>query len=357
VLVEHVVFHRAEKWWPENVNTIGRAELAAIKVAVEVGIENSVSEAGGQQGPVVVNIATDSLASIYQVKRATTCPQDMREHRHIALINSILQSITNDSTCTVHLWKVKSHIGIVGNEIADETAVAVAGGDITEKEPGETEFETCAQPSNDRKNMYWLYTAEGTDPQSSGPADGGPPTGQPQPREGQGPPAPAVIFVPEPNMAEALKTRIHALRKLGQSNQQSVYFSSWESMDSDIDHRYSHLFMTSTKVNSHLRKLVLQYRYGLLPTFKLLKRYKKAESSTCPLCKEEDSGHHAVSGCRKLSKQTTLRHNNAGTAIGEAIYAGAKGHQIVAEDVGLNKRRREQGVPTMAARRRGNGGT
>ncbi len=30
----------------------------------------------------------------------------------------------------VHLWKVKSHIGVVGNEIADNIAKGVAKGEI-----------------------------------------------------------------------------------------------------------------------------------------------------------------------------------------------------------------------------------
>jgi hypothetical protein len=55
-------------------------------------------------------------------------------------------------------------------------------------------------------------------------------------------------------------------------------------------------------VKSYVRKLVLQYRYGLLPTYKLHERYKKTETSLCPLCGEEDSGHHAMSGCSKLLK-------------------------------------------------------
>jgi hypothetical protein len=56
------------------------------------------------------------------------------------------------------------------------------------------------------------------------------------------------------------------------------------------------MFMTSSKVTPTQRKRVLQYRYGLLPTNKLLYRYKKVKSTaSCPLCGGEDgAGHYAV---------------------------------------------------------------
>jgi hypothetical protein len=50
-----------------------------------------------------------------------------------------------------------------------------------------------------------------------------------------------------------------------------------------------------------------------------------------------------MSGCEKLLKKATLRHNNAGALIVEAIYMGEKGHHLIAADAGLNKRRRAEG--------------
>lgn len=109
--------------------------------------------------------------------------------------------------------------------------------------------------------------------------------------------------------------------------------------------------MTSTTVKSRQRKLAIQYRYGLLPTNKLLHRYKKAPSNQCPLCGLDDGGHHAVSGCRQLSEPVTLRHNTAASAIVEAINAGTKGGQLVSADVGVNKRRRAKGIPQLDIQR------
>jgi hypothetical protein len=152
-----------------------------------------------------------------------------------------------------------------------------------------------------------------------------------------------IALVPEPYLKDSLKARIQNICKLGRSRTKTVYFASWERMKDKIDHQYSHLFMTSTTVSNYLKKLVLQYRYGLLPTYKVLKRYKKSDSSICPLCGHEDGGHHAMSGCSKLLKKAALRHNNAGILIVEAIYTGEHGQKLIAADVRLNKRRRAKG--------------
>jgi hypothetical protein len=54
-----------------------------------------------------------------------------------------------------------------------------------------------------------------------------------------------------------------------------------------------------------------------------------------------------MSGCSKLLKKATLRHNDAGSLIVEAIYMGEKGSQLIAADVGLKKRRKAQGRDTL----------
>jgi hypothetical protein len=118
------------------------------------------------------------------------------------------------------------------------------------------------------------------------------------------------------------------------------------------------MFMTSSKVTPAQRKRVLQYCYGLLPTNKLLYRYKKVTSTACPLCSGEDGGHHAVSSCPALSKAVTLRHNEAilkailkaihqGTAILKAIHQGCKGRLVLTSDVGWRKRHDKETEPPL----------
>jgi hypothetical protein len=103
--------------------------------------------------------------------------------------------------------------------------------------------------------MYWLYTEIEVEPHQTVEAlaahaaanglDDNQPTN--------------IALVPQPNLKESLRSRIHNICHLGQSNTNTVYHASWTYMDARIDHRYSHLFMTSTTVNSYIRKLVLQY--------------------------------------------------------------------------------------------------
>ena len=186
-------FQDNDKSHPACVNTINRAELAAIEVAVDEALAQTNTG-------LEIHIATDSLSSIFQVRRANTRPQDMNEHRHFNVITSIAEKI-GSSGCTIHLWKVRSHIGIVGNEIADELAVGVSKGKISHVAPGTDRYDT---PSNDRSDMYWLYTEHEIEHHDNGPTVGA--------KKAQ------VAYVPMPNMAEALKKHVHGLRKLGRAN-------------------------------------------------------------------------------------------------------------------------------------------
>jgi ribonuclease HI len=339
------------------INTINRAELAGINAALEAMVAGLAEL---QTLPAALHIATDSLASMYQIRRWNTRPQDMREHRHLTLIEQIGRRIAS-SPVPIHIWKVKSHIGIVGNEIADAAAVRVANrageadsddeDDLSETSSDMSDSDAppsaaglmpdcmtvewpCYTASNDRHRLYWPHTRA-----TAREADAATSRKKIE-----------IVRQPVPNLAETLKQHMHHARQLGSSNQEALYYSGWHRMDKDIDHKYSHMFMSSSKVRFADRKRVLQYRYGLLPTQKLMKRYHLADSSLCPLCGEEDGGHHAVSACRQLSTTVTLRHNDAGTAIVEAIAQGEKGGQLIASDVGW-RRRRQQALPEAATTR------
>jgi ribonuclease HI len=80
-----------------EVNTINRAELAAIKVALEVAPEllmlpghlatpSSTTSSENRAARPTLNIATDSLTSMYQIWKWITRPQDLQEHRHKSIL-------------------------------------------------------------------------------------------------------------------------------------------------------------------------------------------------------------------------------------------------------------------------------
>lgn len=117
-----------------------------------------------------------------------------------------------------------------------------------------------------------------------------------------------------------------------------VYFTAWAKQDRHIHHKSSHLFMNSTAIKHRRRKLILQCRWGLLPTNKLLSRYKVTDNHNCPLCNQPDGGHHALSSCPVLSGAVTRRHNDAGSLIIQAVRDGNRGAELVMSDVGLSRR-------------------
>ena len=298
-----------------NMNTINRAELAAIHTALlpvntPLYLERSQSAAGA------LHIATDSLGSIHQVHRMVNRPQDMTEHRHAHLIQQIVQLI-RDAPGVVHLWKVKSHTGIIGNDRADRAAVDVAKGYF----PAKNAYQ-CTVPSNCRINVYWphmVYEEEVTNGT----------TGEVTVR---------TQYTPLATIHSHLKDYVHQVSRLGMADTDTVYFKAWQDISKKIDHRYSHLFLGDRSIEPWLMKKVMQYRYGLLPTQKYLHRIKKAPSDACPLCGQPDSGQHAISACPALYQTAILRHNAAGAAILQAVSQGGESAKLMLSDIGMKQR-------------------
>jgi exonuclease III/ribonuclease HI len=296
------------------VNTIARAELSAIRAALSVAQENMMMTGGAED----IHIATDSLASIYAIKKIVNRPQDLQEHRHLRLLQDICEAISSFRGGKVHIWKVKAHTGVLGNELADRAAVATAKGEpISDDDCFHTREELLATPSNSRSHMYWPRTiavSMGEDGQEE------------------------QTFRPLPTLGDALKAVVHPVMKLGQANRESLYWQKWQAAKEQIAHEFSHTFMGSSKVPFKTKKLALQYRWGLLPTQRWLYKCKLSDSLNCPLCGEEDGGHHALSGCKAVNAAVTKRHNDAGTEIVEAIARGRQAASLLMSDVGIRRR-------------------
>ena len=127
-------------------NTICRAELAGLHVAItQYGTTHTRADG-------TLHVATDSLGSMYGLAKMITRPQDQKEHRHRQVLEALANAV-KDHPGTIHLWKVKSHTGIIGNELADNTAVQVARGELPDTQlPHIYDI-----PSNSRRQMYWPY--------------------------------------------------------------------------------------------------------------------------------------------------------------------------------------------------------
>jgi ribonuclease HI len=285
-------------------DTINRAELIAVKHAIQLGY---------------THIATDSLTTLYQVRKMNRSPQSMQEHRHLQLHRELSQSIQQANEC-IHIYKVKSHIGIIGNELADELATSVARGtQITHN------IIIDRSPSNPRRAEYWPY-----DPRSPGNAGG-------------------EVLPPRPiaDMDSTLKTHCHEMHKLGTAKTDTIYYSAASAISAKVDLPASNKFMSMVTIRPKEATNILKLRTGNLYTNKLAYRYGHTTSPRCPLCKQKDGGYHLASGCPTLRDMYTDRHNAAGLLILKAIRSGMHGNTVVQADVGSHDKQTREGLPPL----------
>jgi ribonuclease HI len=283
-------------------DTINRAELAAAWKAITMRC---------------TQIATDSLAALYQIHKVVTKPHDIRLgfHRHAAMLQQIASSIAS-SRQPIHIYKVKSHIDIPGNEHADEIATSVAKG-IREAD------ETIATPSNNRPSMAWPHHPEVWESGKAAPT----------------PPRP-VKDIP------ALHRMAHRCHKLGSSNTAAICFAAAQAIAHDVE-KVSYAFLTSTVVPYREVVNALKVMTGTFYSQKRAWWYGRASSDKCVLCGQPDGTLHAVSGCPQLTLAVTKRHNDAVLLLAKAILTGENGSQVVAMDIATETQQAE-GIQVMS---------
>ena len=122
---------------PGVTNTITRAELIALLHAL-----NRTRDADE-------TIATDSLTSMHLIKGHLTDPQRYTFHKHRHLLEEITGRLVQRSRKGLHttMLKVKSHIGIAGNEAADELANRAAAASHTPH--------TITGGTHPYQHLYW----------------------------------------------------------------------------------------------------------------------------------------------------------------------------------------------------------
>jgi hypothetical protein len=263
---------------------------------------------------------------MYQIYRQLHRPQDHEFHRHKQLLEDIVQLVT-ESAQAVQLYKVKSHIGMVGNEIADELAKAAtqpfmpAEGSISQD--ANLPQRRFLQGSN-RNDLHWPVLRELQPARDPGEPD-------------------KVVLTPLLNLGPHLKRVCKAACGLGSANTETMYFSSWKRLERDMDVSSYHM-MHSAAVTKAEQATALKYRTGTMFTAKLRYRFKMADSSRCLGCGAEDGGHHTASGCAALQRLYIHRHNKAGQLIMAAVQQGRRGSEVVMMDLGAAGG--PQGAPT-----------
>ena len=79
-----------------------------------------------------MTLLVDSLTAIYLVSIAIHQPERLRRSKHRSLLSEIaafLLSKVCASQHTVHIYKVRAHIGVLGNEAAKKAAEYVVNPD------------------------------------------------------------------------------------------------------------------------------------------------------------------------------------------------------------------------------------
>ncbi|KAJ9533485.1 hypothetical protein QJQ45_026526 [Haematococcus lacustris] len=266
---------------PEN-NTINKAELTAIHAAIKAGARR---------------IATDSLCSLYQIRRALANPMSLINHRHNDILTDIATLIVA-SPDTIQFFKVKAHSGVIGNEGADALAKHAA----LHPEQANT---LGYHPTTRRERGIWL--SNGTDGET---------------------------LAPLPDCRHSVRAHMHSRHKLGLANQDSVYYQMTQDITKAAAKGAGERVMTDTNISIPAQRTALLYRTGGLYNQKLAMRWKKATDDRCPLCGEADSATHLLSGCSATLPLVQERHNGAGRLIAKAISKGTLGGCIRFADTG-----------------------
>ncbi|KAJ9506815.1 hypothetical protein QJQ45_030420 [Haematococcus lacustris] len=266
---------------PES-NTINKAELTAIHAALTAGAKR---------------IATDSLCSIYQIRRALANPMSLITHRHNDILTAIATLII-DSPVTIQFYKVRAHSGIIGNEGADALAKHAALHPELANTP-------AYRPTTRKETNTWLNNE----------ADGDTP-------------------VPLPDCRQSVRAHMHCKHKLGLANKDSIYYQMSQEITKAAAKGAGERVMTDTNISIHAQRTALLYRTGGLYNQKLAMRWKRATDDRCPLCGEADSATHLLSGCSETLPMVQERHNGAGRLIAKAISKGTLGGYIRFADTG-----------------------
>ncbi|KAJ9506008.1 hypothetical protein QJQ45_016679, partial [Haematococcus lacustris] len=266
---------------PES-NTINKAELTAIHAALKAGAKR---------------IATDSLCSLYQIRRALANPMSLITHRHNDILTAIATLII-DSPVTIQFLKVRAHSGIIGNEGADVLAKHAALHPELANTP-------AYSPITRKETKNWLSNAT----------------------DGESP-------APLPDCRQSVRAHIHRKHKLGLANQDSIYYQMSQEITKVAATGAGERVMIDTNISTHAQRTALLYRTGGLYNQKLAMRWKRATDDRCPLCGEADSATHLLSGCSETLPMVQERHNGAGRLIVKAISKGTLGGYISFADTG-----------------------
>jgi ribonuclease HI len=301
-------------------HTINRAELAALHQAL-LRAKTLAEQRPGELE--LVTVYTDSLFTILATQRWAGRWGRAPPHLHAPLLDAVREAMSclSQLGTRVEVRKVKSHVGVVGNEEADQAAKAQAQGRLA------TGARRVLENTSDEayEGLVWPAAT----------------------REPQGGAAPRM----EPQMLADLKG---AVRKACAAHCEQewtgptprVYADAWRGVAQRRELRPETAARAGPGAGTFRQRLpALNCTWGTLWTAKRAALFGMSYmgaavevndqgEALCPLCHRPDSAGHAMGGCLHpdLHALYTARHDGAGRLVHNALALGKHGAGAVAAD-------------------------
>ena len=243
------------------------------------------------------------------IRRILDSPWTLKERKHFQLLNNILDALRARSEAggKTHIYKVKSHCGVIGNEAADKGAVEAA------KRP---EIADVIDQSENDPYSHRTWAAQNPDPSPDDEA-----------------PGPLRYFS---SLRDGIKKTIGPKASGGATANTGIYGCAWEKAIPTLHLPSSFNFWKDNQITQCLKTLTFKAMWGYLWNNKLAFRYSMAKSPNCPLCGEPDSTGHMLGGCLHPEAQamTIARHDGAVKIIQKPMNTSNLGGFYTTMDVG-----------------------
>jgi ribonuclease HI/exonuclease III len=316
---DNYIEHRVNPAGHGATNTINRAELSAIHCALAAVVTARDRD---------ITICTDSLCSLYQIRKIISEPARMRFSKHMHQLINIRNLLVTRSRAGLitRLVKVPAHAGSVGNEKADTAAVEAA------KNPTSCTW-TDGSNNQPRRGIYWVSFK----PDQQRIAVTNNPHAPPAAQEA-------------PDLTTSVKRWVSDKTDCGFSNVHTEYTNAWRQQYDKLDSEHSSECMRKKhRTTLAARMTAFKAWWGLLWNNAAAKRCGRAVSAACPLCGCLDSSGHILGGCqhRDMKSQYIKRHDEAVKLICKAIMNGSNGGCFITMDAG-----KQEDLPTDLAGRK-----
>jgi hypothetical protein len=252
------------------------------------------------------------------IRRIMDAPWTLQESKHKQLLHNILKALYSRAEAggMTHIYKVKSHSGVKGNDIVDVKAKEAArqvsrgiAGALTQETSNNAPYEgrtwACTKPEAARDDDDNVATH--------------------------------LPYVS--SLLDGIKREITPALSGGQAAKQGVHATAW-GMAVPLMHRPSNSRMwkdPQIKWGQIMR--TMKARWGVLWNQKLAFQYKMAATPNCPLCNRMDSVGHLLGGCdHPVARAMKIaRHDESVKLIQKAIALGPLGGYYTVMDAGTER--------------------